>query len=33
VRTLADHDAELHLPIELARSLRDDRVVVRPANA
>src|SRR5262245_27269300 len=32
-RALADNDAELHLPVELARPLRDDRVVVRPADA
>src|SRR5205814_801757 len=32
-RTLPDHDAELHLPIELARSLRDHRIVVGSANA
>src|SRR5262245_15486060 len=32
-RALADDDAELHLPVELARPLGDDRVVVRPADA
>src|SRR4029079_5651182 len=32
-RALADHDAELDLPVELARSLRDDGIVIGAADA
>src|SRR4029077_7958606 len=32
-RPLANDDAEFDLPVELARFVRGDRVVVRPANA